>query len=207
MRNGDYYENYKAKQIAILLILSLLSMLIFPQFARAEEDEDENDWKCLCNWVEWDGEKLVNDSSEMYQMRSYDELEITPMALQRINGVTRMKLKVVNRSKKDYEDLRISLGVMNGYNDKFYSCFIAEIGELPSGGSWVEQISEDTWLNCSPNVVRPRIMGGYKFENMLITYVKNQSTLIKADVTNVTDKELPMVIFDFYFSDEIAKVM
>ena len=255
---GNIMKITKAKQIAILLILSLLSMLIFPQFARAEEDEDENDWKCLCNWVEWDGEKLVNDSSEMYQMRSYDELEITPMALQRINGVTRMKLKVVNRSKKDYEDLRISLGVMNGYNDKFYSCFIAEIGELPSGGSWVsdnlqvnstvseydedaaifaktwfveyisekgkkeyktedlpcayqdyqrradwvEQISEDTWLNCSPNVVRPRIMGGYKFENMLITYVKNQSTLIKADVTNVTDKELPMVIFDFYFFDK-----
>ena len=134
---GNIMKITKAKQIAILLILSLLSMLIFPQFARAEEDEDENDWKCLCNWVEWDGEKLVNDSSEMYQMRSYDELEITPMALQRINGVTRMKLKVVNRSKKDYEDLRISLGVMNGYNDKFYSCFIAEIGELPSGGSWV----------------------------------------------------------------------
>ena len=99
----------RKKQLSIILILSVISALMFSQPVKASDDNFENDWKYLCDWVDWDGEKLVNRSLEMYQMKSYDEIEITPMTLQRVNGVTRMKVKVVNHSKKDYENLKIQV--------------------------------------------------------------------------------------------------
>lgn len=250
----------KKKQLSIILILSVISALMLSQPVKASDDNFENDWKYLCDWVDWDGEKLVNRSLEMYQMKSYDEIEITPMTLQRVNGVTRMKVKVVNHSKKDYENLKISIGVSNGYNDYIYNCFIAEIGELLSGESWistnmamnwttsvydedtaifakswfvnyisekgeksdktkdlpstyyayqrrvdwVEKIAEDTWMNCSPNITRSRIMGGFKFEDMVVLY-RNKQINITAKVTNVTNKELPMVVFDLYFVNKEGK--
>lgn len=250
----------KKKQLSIILILSVISALMLSQPVKASDDNFENDWKYLCDWVDWDGEKLVNRSLEMYQMKSYDEIEITPMTLQRVNGVTRMKVKVVNHSKKDYENFKISIGVSNGYNDYIYNCFIAEIGELLSGESWistnmamnwttsvydedtaifakswfvnyisekgeksdktkdlpstyydyqrrvdwVEKIAEDTWMNCSPNITRSRIMGGFKFEDMVVLY-RNKQINITANVTNVTNKELPMVVFDLYFVNKEGK--
>ena len=135
----------RKKQLSIILILSVISALMFSQPVKASDDNFENDWKYLCDWVDWDGEKLVNRSLEMYQMKSYDEIEITPMTLQRVNGVTRMKVKVVNHSKKDYENLKISIGVSNGYNDYMYNCFIAEIGELLSGESWISTNMAMNW--------------------------------------------------------------
>ena len=89
--------------------------------------------------------EISKSQFEMYQMKSYDEIEITPMTLQRVNGVTRMKVKVVNHSKKDYENLKISIGVSNGYNDYIYNCFIAEIGELLSGESWISTNMAMNW--------------------------------------------------------------
>ena len=46
---------------------------------------------------------------------------------------------------KDYENLKISIGVSNGYNDYIYNCFIAEIGELLSGESWISTNMAMNW--------------------------------------------------------------
>ena len=62
----------KKKQLSIILILSVISALMLSQPVKASDDNFENDWKYLCDWVDWDGEKLVNRSLEMYQMKSYD---------------------------------------------------------------------------------------------------------------------------------------
>ena len=109
------------KLISIILIISLIGIFVVPQPAQAFEEDSDNDWKYLCNWVDWDGEKLVNNSSEMYQMKTYEGLEVTPSNLQREDGITTMKIKVKNASKKDYKDLKISIGVTNGYYDTVYS--------------------------------------------------------------------------------------
>ena len=63
----------RKKQLSIILILSVISALMFSQPVKASDDNFENDWKYLCDWVDWDGEKLVNRSLEMYQMKSYDD--------------------------------------------------------------------------------------------------------------------------------------
>ena len=94
------------KLISIILIISLIGIFVVPQPAQAFEEDSDNDWKYLCNWVDWDGEKLVNNSSEMYQMKTYEGLEVTPSNLQRENGITTMKIKVKNASKRDYKDLK-----------------------------------------------------------------------------------------------------
>lgn len=247
------------KLISIILIISLIGIFVVPQPAQAFEEDSDNDWKYLCNWVDWDGEKLVNNSSEMYQMKTYEGLEVTPSNLQRENGITTMKIKVKNASKRDYKDLKISIGVTNGYYDTVYSCFVAEIGKLPSGSvwssgklqmnsdgyaynedtaifakswymeyisedgeriyqmkigdipagyreyqrrvDWVEQYSDDMWINCSPNIVCSKIMGGYKFSNMRIIYSGGQISIL-ADVTNITDMNLPILTFDMHFENK-----
>ena len=75
------------KLMSIILIISLIGIFVVPQSAQAFEEDSDNDWKYLCNWVDWDGEKLVNNSSEMYQMKTYEGLEVTPSNLQRENGM------------------------------------------------------------------------------------------------------------------------
>lgn len=52
----------KKKQLSIILILSVISALMLSQPVKASDDNFENDWKYLCDWVDWDGEKLVNRS-------------------------------------------------------------------------------------------------------------------------------------------------
>ena len=37
---------------------------VLMKYLQAFEEDSDNDWKYLCNWVDWDGEKLVNNSSE-----------------------------------------------------------------------------------------------------------------------------------------------
>ena len=47
-------------------------------------------------------------------------------------------------------------------------------------------------------------MGGFKFEDMVVLY-RNKQINITAKVTNVTNKELPMVVFDLYFVNKEGK--
>lgn len=110
----------KRRKLAAILIFSIMLSLFPANFANSSMEDEKNDvWKEVCEWVEWDGGKTINTNKKFSETRQLGGFQITARSLVRENDETTMTVEVKNVTEKTISSAHFDIYLINIYGVSF----------------------------------------------------------------------------------------